>query len=200
MAITSERVEQACGYIDKGLDAFAADGTRLADLRQALSWLQWLREQYRREPAAVEPYVARLQACGRRVCEIVRSAREALTEECLRAGQAAAAWQQRREACRDALVELAKADNVERFESPAGRISVKRVRALSIPKAGTPERAELSDLISRAGRWPDIGIPNGSKLLKAIDQDLFTPEQAARINRLCHPHTAFRLVAQSSAP
>ena len=198
MAITPQQIEQACDYIDKGTEAFAADQTRLADLRQALSWLQWLREQYRLDKAAVEPYVERLQACGQRMCSAARAARAALTDEYLRAGQAVSAWRQRREACRDALVELARADNVEHFESQAGRIAVRRVRALSVPKAGTSERAELADIITRAGRWADVGVPNANKLLKALDERLFPPELAAQITHLCNPHTACRLVARAS--
>jgi hypothetical protein len=200
MAITAEQIEQACDHIDKGVVAFARDQTRLEDLREALSRLQWLREQYRLDKAAVEPYVERLQACAQRVCSTVRAARAALTDEYLRAGQAVSAWRQRREACRDALVELARADNVERFESQAGWIAVRRVRAMSVPKANTAERAELLDIISRAGRWADVGAPNGKKLLNALDERLFPPELAARITQLCNLQTACRLVARASAP
>ena len=83
MAITSQRVEQACGDIEQALEAFRSDGSRTDELQRALAALQWLRDQYGSAPATVGPYVDRLRGLGSAIHECIRSARADLAEEYL---------------------------------------------------------------------------------------------------------------------
>jgi len=196
MAITQQQVQEACANIERSLETFRADPQKVDQLGGALAAQQWLREQYRTNKDLLEPHVDRLRDLGRAICDCLRAAREALTEEYLRAMDAENAWKSRRQTCRDALIELARADNVEHFESSSGRIDLKQVRSMTLPKAGTPQREELAGLIRDSGRWEDVTAPNAARLLKALDEGLFTPEQAARLALLCRVGTSFRLMGR----
>ncbi len=197
MAITQQQIEETCGKIERGLAAFAGDAARVIELQNALVWLQWLRQQYRDNRALLDPFVQRLQDYGQQITQAVRSARGALAAEYLRAGQAVQDWERRREACRDALVELARADKLDRFESSDGWIEVRAFRGMSLPKPGTPQRAQLGELITQAGRWPEVASPVGVRLLKALDDGLFAAEQAERLRALCPVLTVWRLTGHA---
>jgi len=200
MTVTQRQVDEACGNIQRSLEAFAADPDKLDMLHRALAARQWLREQYRAAPAALEPHLDRLRELGAAVTDCIRSARQMLTEEYLRATEAAGAWRQRRQACRDALVELALADGLERFDSPLGQIEVRQGPSVTMPKPGTAQRAELEALLHESGRWDVVSAPYAGKLLKALEGGLFSPDQAARLSELCQIHTACRLAGRRRSP
>ena len=154
----------------------------------------WLREQYRQDKALLTPHLDRIKDLGRQVAEAVATARESLAARYLEAVSAANAWERTREACRDALMELAAAEQAERLEAAGGWVEVKRIRTLSLPEAGTPQREELCATITRAGRWPEVASPNAARLLKAVDGGLFSPQETGEIARLCPTQTVCRLV------
>ena len=108
------------------------------------------------------------------------------------------AWEDLREACREMLLELASAENAHRLESPQGYVEVKQFQTASLPKAGTPQRQELADLITQAQRWPDVAYPSAARLQKALAAGLFTAEQAGEVARLCPVQTVYRLEAHQN--
>jgi hypothetical protein len=195
MAITLQQVEEACGSIGRDLEAFRASPDRLSDLQGCLAGLQWLRECYRQDKTLMASYVDRLRELSRQVREALSGARESLTERYLKAAAAMSAWEAIRDACRDALVELSGAENVERFDSAEGWVQVRRVKSMSLPKIGTDQREQLSALITQAARWPDVAFPSAPRLLKALEGGLFSPDQAAEIARLCPTRTTCRLIS-----
>jgi len=197
VAITPPQVEEACGTIERSLGAFRADPRDTAPLLHAVETQQWLRDQYRDNRAVLDPFADRLRDLGQAISESIRSARQALTEAYLRATEAANAWDRRRRVCRDALADLARTDGIERFESPLGWIDVHHIRSVTLPSAGTPERDELGALIRETGKWEAVTQPNGRKLAKALDEGLFSPEQAARLAALCTIETVCRLTGHS---
>ena len=193
MAITQQQVQEACGKMERCLEEFRSDPRNVEELQRALAAQRWLRNEYRANRLVLDPFADRLRALGRAIGDVIRSARQALTEEYLRAAEAVEASRRRREACRDALIELAQADKVQRFDSPRGWIDVIQVRSVTLPKTGTPEREELIALIRESGHWEAVAQPNSRKLSRALDQGLFTSEQAGRLTRLCPVETVCRL-------
>ena len=81
----------------------------------------------------------------------------------------------------------------DRGSGQAGWIEIKRSRAASLPKPGTPQREELLALITQAELWPKVAYPNAARLLKAVDAGRFTPQQAGQVARLCPTQTICRL-------
>ena len=196
MGIARQKLETTLANVEGALSAFDGSAEQVGRLRRAMAGLEWLREQYRQDAAAFGPYMDRLMDLARRVSARARSAAGMVAAAYIEAGKAAEAWRERREACRDVLLELARADQTESFTSEAGRIDVHRVRTLSLPPAGSAPRADLSALLTEADQWPAVGQPNGAKLLKAIDDGAFTPAQAERLAALCPVQTALRLHAR----
>jgi hypothetical protein len=193
---TASQVESACGNVERWLAAFRADHGDLAGLRLALESLAWLREQFVADRAAVEPHVARLREFSRQVAEELRLARQELVSAFLQATKAAAEWEARRETFRDALVELARTDKIECYTSVEGRVEVRPLRTLVMPKTGTPEREELTAVVLQSPHAAEIVQPNHARLLKMLEAGAFSDEQATAINRLCRLQTVFRLVAR----
>jgi hypothetical protein len=198
MAVSVQQVEAACQNIGRFLESFGAAPDRPGDLQRCLEGLDWLRQVYREERALLAPYMDRVKDLSRQVHEALAAAREKLAGQYLEALAAVAAWQEIREACRDALVELAEAQNASRLESPSGWIEVKRARTISLPKNGTPQREQLCDILTRADRWADVSLPNPARLLKAMDAGLFAADQVGELSRLCPVRTLCRLVAHPS--
>ena len=196
---TAGQVNEACEEIARRLASFRADADNVTDLRWCLEKLAWLREQYRGDEAAFAPHMDRIKDLSRQVREGLAASREALTAKYLEAAGAVTAWEAIREACRDALLELANEQNAQRLDSPSGWVEVKRSQSVSLPKTGTPQREQLLNLITRAQRWPDVGYPNATRLLKAIEGGLFTPDQAGELARLC-PAQTICPASFSSAP
>lgn len=196
MGITRQELERALANVEEGLSAFDGSSEQVGQLRRAVAGLQWLREQYRQDAAPFGPYMDRLMDLGRRVDARARSVCEMLTAAYIEAGKAVGAWRERRETCRNVLLELARADGTEGFVSQAGRIEVRRVRTVSLPAADSDARAELTALLTEAGQWPAVGQLNPAKLLKAIDDGAFTPDQADRVKALCPERTALRLTSR----
>jgi hypothetical protein len=192
---TAAQVNDACQEIARRVESFRTDAGRVTDLQWCREKLEWLREQYRGDPAVFAPYMDSIKGLSRRVREVTAASREALTAKYLEAAGEVTAWETVREACRDALVELANEENAQRLDSPIGWVEVKRLRTASLPKPGTPQREQLQALITEAQRWPDVAYPNAARLLKAIDGGLFTPQQVGEIVRLCPVQETCRLAA-----
>ena len=110
--------------------------------------------------------------------------------------QATTAWQKRRDDCRALLVELAAADRLERLDCPQGHIEVKYAKSAVVPGPGTPQRAELYALLDAAQRWADVAVVNPLRLMKAVDQGLFTPLQVGQITKLCPVQSSARLTVR----
>ena len=197
MSITRQMLEQTLANVDEALAAHGADRTRVDELRRALAGLQWLREEYRLDASPFGPYMDQLMDLGRRVNERIRSSSEMLTGEYVQAGAAINDWQAHRQTCRDLLLELARVDGAERFASQAGRVEVRHVETLSLPSADSDQRRELCQLLTESGQWPAAGLPNGRRLLQAIEEGKFTPDQAERLAALCRAKTIVQLKCQS---
>ncbi|MFB3891037.1 MAG: hypothetical protein ACE15C_03330 [Phycisphaerae bacterium] len=193
MSINLAQAQETCERIKRNVEAFRAAPAKIEPLLAAMSSLQWLRGLYPYNKAAIGPCVGELRELGAAVAECARQAREALTEEYLKATSAIRAWEHRREVCRDALMELAKTDRVALFSSASGAVEVKPYRALTLPRAGTPQRDELAALIRETGRWEALTMPNGGRILKALDDNVLSPDQAARMTALCRIEDTVRL-------
>lgn len=192
MAATAQKIEETCQLIMHNVQAFGADTQRVAELRRALEALRWLRGEYRRDKPAMATHLDRLRECGKAVQDCISAGRETLAGKYLEAAQAASAWEAIREDCREALVELAVAESAQRFDSPTGWIEVRAVSSMSLPKSGTAHRDELTSLLDETGRWPQVAVPNAARLLKAMKDGLFTPDQAARLSAICPVQTTYR--------
>lgn len=197
MALPPSRIEETCDSIRTDLTAFAGDPSRLDELLRAVSSLEWLRRQYGVDKTGFEQHVDALKDLSRQVTDSLRTAREALTSEFIQASEAQTAWRRRREVCRDALIDLVAADGVKRFDSPDGWVDVRGAGALSLPKPGTDSREEIRAMVTKAGRWPDLGILNARRLQEALSKGLFFPAEAARIQELCPTRDAHRLIVHS---
>lgn len=195
---TDSAIAQACDNLTRTLEAFRAQPQQLTALRQCLDQLQHLREEYRQDKAAFAPHVEKLRQLSAQVHEAIAAAAEMLAGQYLEAVAQTSAWQKIRETCRDALAELAKARKIPRFTCAAGTIEARPFQSMALPPAGSPARQALSDLITLAGRWPEVAYPTGPKLLKAFAQGLFSPEQAAQLTQLCPVETQVRLMAKGS--
>jgi hypothetical protein len=191
----NRRVEDVCDDIDRGLAGFRADGDSVLELQGCLAGLRWLRERYRADNASVEPYLERVKDLSRQVHAAVAASGESLTAKYMEALSAVSAWQAVREACREALLDLANVENAQRLDCPRGWIEIKRNQSASIPRLGTPQRKQLNELITQAQCWPEVAYPNAARLLKAVAAGLFTPQQAGTIGELCPTQTICRLVA-----
>jgi uncharacterized membrane protein YccC len=191
--VTTAQINDDCDEIARRLGAFRADADCVTDLQWCVHKLAQLRQDYRGDPAAFAPHMDRIKDLSGQVREALSASGEALTAKYLEAAGAVAAWQEIREACRDVLLELANQQDAQRLDSPAGWIEIKRSRAASLPKPGTPQREELLALITRAELWPEVAYPNAARLLKAVDAGRFTPQQAGQIARLCPAQTICRL-------
>jgi hypothetical protein len=189
-------IVQACENLQRSVEAFRAAPQQLGALRKCLDQLQALRDEYRRDKAAFEPHLERLRELSNQVHEAIASAVEALAAQYLEAVAQIGAWQDIREACRDGLAELAKARKITEFNCAAGVIEARPFQSMKVPEAASPQRQELCDLITEAGRWPDVASPIASRLLKALSQGLFTPQQAGRLAELCPLETHVRLVGK----
>lgn len=195
MGQDKDNLDHMCGEIARRLAAFRADASRIIDLQFCLEKLAWLREEYRTNPDALASRIDALKDISRQVRETITISCEVLTAKYLEAVSAVAAWETVREACRAALLELSNSSDLQRMDSPQGWIEVKRTRAITMPKPGTPQREQLLSLIARAQRWPDVAIPSPARLLKAIDAGLFVPEDVDKITQLCPAQTVCRLAA-----
>ncbi|RPI60272.1 MAG: hypothetical protein EHM48_07500 [Planctomycetaceae bacterium] len=195
MEYDTDKVEQACSDISRRLASFRADAARVEDLRQCLVALDWLRQQYRCRQAVVAPYLDRIKELSGQVRQAMAESRESLTAKYLEAVSAVAAWEEMREACRDVLLELANAENVQCLTSPRGSVEIKHSQIALLPKTGTAQREELLAVITQAQRWPDVAYPSPARLSRALEGNLFTPEQAAQVTRLCPIQTVYRLAA-----
>ena len=191
-------IAQACENLNREVDAFRAGPQQLGALRKCLDQLQWLRDEYRRDKAAFEPHIERLRELSNQVHEAIAAATESLAAQYLEAVSQIDAWQDIREACRDGLAELAKARKITEFNCAAGLIEAKAFQSMKVPEAASPQRQELCDLITEAGRWSDVASPIASRLLKAMSQGLFTPRQAGRLTQLCPLETQIRLTGKSA--
>jgi hypothetical protein len=190
----NRRVEDVCDDIGRWLAGFRADGDSVWELQGCLAGLRWLRERYRADKAAVEPHMDRVKDLSRQVRQAVADSRESLTAKYMEALSAVSSWTAIREACREALLEFANAENAQRLDCPRGWIEIKRNQSASIPRLGTPQREQLHGLITQAQCWPDVAYPNAARLLKAVAAGLFTPQQAGTIAELCPSQTICRLV------
>jgi hypothetical protein len=200
MSLTAETVEEVCGRIERGQADFAADPANVEALHEALGLLQWLRGQYHENRAVLDGCVGRLRELRERLLATVRQSQQGLTAEYIKAGQAARAWQDRQAACRDLLAEVATLDAVPKFDSLAGQVDVTQVRTLTLPPAGSAERAQLVALLDESGRWADVATPNPLRLAKAMDTGRFAPDQVARLAKLCPVRPACRLAVHRVHP
>jgi len=196
MALTREQVEQACERIERALAAFGGDVSQVARLHEAWRLLQWLREQYGQNRELLDGCMDRLKACGEQLAAAVRGCRDALAAEYIRAGRAVAAWRDHQGACRDLLAELATLDGLEHYDCPEGHIEVRRMRTVDLPPPDSPERKDLLGILAAAGRWESVASISRAKLARAVDEGLFSPDQAARITQLCPVRRTCRLLAR----
>ena len=195
MSNDAEHVGEACETIEAGLAAFAADARQVGSLAEAVAALHWLRGQYRRRRAALEPHLPRLKECSAKLADTLKAAREPLVEAYLEAARTVAEASRTRDACRDALAELADAEGVDQFRAPGGAIEVRHVEVLTLPEKDTPQRGQLARLLTESGRWAEVGHPNAARLLRALKAGRFTADHAAKIGRLCPVETTCRLAA-----
>ena len=189
---TAVDTQSACEAAESALAEFQADATKIESLGQARQSLQWLREQYRIQPSLVQPFVERLKACSQQLLAAQRQAAQSLAEEYLRAGRMIEGWQARREVCREALMDLGRSDDLRAYRTPAGSIELKPFRALRLPEASSPHRQELMAIIEQGNLWAQTCVLNPSRLLKAIEEGRFAPQQSARVTELCPVETSYR--------
>ncbi|MFH2007392.1 MAG: hypothetical protein ABI333_12475 [bacterium] len=201
--IREQQLLDALAAIERDLASCAVDPAAVSGVLRARSGLQELREQYTGTPSADrsfwERHLERLQACGESIRRCLSSCRDHLAAEFLRADQSAKKWQEAREACRDALIELARTEQITHVQAAEGRVVIKESITTSLPPNDTPEREELVQIIEQTGRWAEVGVLNPARLRKALDQGGFSEEQAARIAELCPPKTIYRLTVLPSA-
>lgn len=197
MAITEQKIQQMLADVDGFLAAYRGDPERIPELQKALAAMNWLRGQYREDRSAFEPFVDRLHQAGKQVAECIRAGQEVLAAAYLEAGEAISAWRAKREACREALAELARADGVKQFLCRTGCINVSRTQSLTLPRLDTAQRDQLAAVISEAGAWAAVAHPSSSRLKKALDDGLFNAAQAERITALCPERTVYRLIGHS---
>ena len=195
--LTERQVDGMCERIERDVRSFEEDPERVAELRGAMEALRSLRDQYADNKTMMAPYVDRLSEYSRRLRASISAARQRLTEKYLQASRAVKKWREIREGCRDALLELVRAENVECFQAEQGWIEIHATRTVSLPDAGTSEREEVLALITQAGLWAEVGQPNGHKLLRALDGGRFSPEAAARVAELCPVRTVHRLAGKA---
>ncbi len=196
MVLTEQQMADACATIERQLEAVEADPTAVSSLLEARALLQSLRDGYRENRQTMDRHMERLQGYSRRIGRCMSACREALTAEFLSADRAARKAQETRDVCREALLELARTERTDHFESPAGRVIIKQSKTLSLPPAQSPERERLVSIIEQAGRWAEVGQLNPARLRAALNQSLFSPDQAAQIAELCPEKTVFRLATR----
>lgn len=192
-------IEQACQRVERGLADFAASPQRFHALQDAMVTQQWLRRQYQAGPQPFQDYVSRLKALGQALRGALRQAQDRLVEEYLKANQAIEAWEQRRQACREALMELTRTEGIAEFAAASGQVRVVPSRALRLPPADSPERGQMMDLLEQAGMLRSVCLPNPTRLLKAVEGGRFSPEQAARLAQLCPIEQTLRVIGRMNS-
>lgn len=195
---TASQVEGACADIERGVAAFRKDRGDVEAVGRAIARLAYLRAEFVADKATLEPYIGRLQEFSRQIAEELRQARQELVTAYFQAARAVADWEARKETLRNALIELARTDKLDGYAVPEGRIDVRSLRTLQLPRVDSPERETLTALLLGSTQAAAVLQPNHSRLLKALDAGGFTVEQAAEVQRLCRLQTALRLVAKPS--
>lgn len=197
MKLSEQKVQEVCGRAERALADFDAAPADVAALHAAHEMLGWLRTQYPENRDLLDVHLPRLKSLRERMIDRSRRAAADITAAYIEAAQAASAWEKRREDCRDLLVELAEADKLDRLDSGAGHVEVRRVKSAMVPKADTPQRAELHALLDQSQRWADVASVNSLRLMKAIDSGLFSPLQVGQLMKLCPMQISPRLVMRT---
>jgi hypothetical protein len=187
MRMSRTQVEEACERIEQHLSDTGRETqpTDVLPLAHAAADLRQLRDAYSADPAALRPYVDRLRDYSRRIGQGLSASREALASTYLEWAERERAARTRREACRDALLELARAEPFRRLEVPGGRVELHESRAVSLPRKGTPARRELAEIIEESGAWSQVAQLSPARLLRALDTGALDPDVAEQIQRIC---------------
>lgn len=190
---TPGKIEQACNNIDEALGRYEADPDDLVSLQRALAGLHFCRDAWRDSRDAVEPHLDRVRTLSARLTGLLEGNRERLVNGYLEVVHAIRQHEEAREAIREALLELSQAKDGTTYEGAGGHIEVKQHRTVNLPRAGTPARRELAEVLTRHDAWPQVGTPNAGRLLKAMESGSFPAEALEQLHRICPVQSTPRL-------
>lgn len=78
---------------------------------------------------------------------------------------------ERIEIAKKALISYAEASGVDVIVGSDHRVSVKRVRGVTVPKKGSPERERLDQAVRELGKWDEVSCLDASALGKVVSED-----------------------------
>lgn len=178
-----------------GLESAGADLRRFVEVHRAF---EGLRATYRRNPDALGGCVddlrrlkARFEELSLRRVEQVVDRFQVLTEQIHRA-------EEEREFWRQTLIAAAHDERECELRGSAATVRVRASSGRAVPRAGTPQRAELDDLVKRAGAWEQVSQLAATKLQRAIERQGLGSCQRD-VERLCPRATKHTLVARPLA-
>lgn len=66
----------------------------------------------------------------------------------------------------------------------------------ALPAAGSEDRARLEHVLHDSGHWPEVSQLARARLLRALNDRQFTPQQEQDIARLCPRTTTHQVVTR----
>ena len=181
--------------LQSALGRLGTAGTDLADMAEIAERFQLLRRQYVAHREQMDGYVPRLAQLRQRTEALLNAQVARVVDRFHELGEQIRRAEVEHDFLRTFFVRRAGSARLE-LAGVRAQITVKTQQNLSVPAAGTEERAKLDRVLQDSGRWADVSRLARARLLKALNARQFTPEQEQDIARLCPRTTTHTVVSR----
>jgi hypothetical protein len=190
--LTPRALDDHIAGLQNALGRLGTAGNDLADLAEVAERFQLLRRQYVAHREQMDGYVPRLAQLRQRLEALLNAQVARVVDRFHELGEQIRQAEVEHEFLRSFFIRRAGNSGLE-LAGVRAQLTVKTQPNLSVPAAGTDERARLDRVLQDSGRWADVSQLARARLLKALNARQFTPQQEQDITRLC-PRTTTHTV------
>ena len=184
--------------LQAALGRLGTAGTDLADLAEVAESFQVLRRQYVAHRQQMDGYVPRLTQLRQRLEALLSAQVPRVVDRFHELGEQIRQAEVEHDFLREFFIKRAGSAPLE-LPRVRAQVTVKTQPGLAVPSAGTDERARLDRVLQDSGRWADVSQLARARLLRALDDKRFSPQQEQDIMRLCPRTTTHTVVSRSRA-
>jgi len=184
----AQSLAQIVPMLESALERLEKDEGSASDFVFIDTQLNRLRTRYRENPKEFEPHLSDLKVIRERHESWLISNSRLLVDWYYDINEQLSSLEEQKTSIRKHFIDQAKLSRATGDVVIDGARHVIRVRQIlgrSVPLANSPERSELEEIITSAGRWEQVGGLNKARLQSAMKKGLFSQEQTDLIEQLC---------------
>ncbi len=196
--LTPRELDEQIAGLQAALGRLGTAGADLSDLAEVAERFRLLRQQYLAHREQMDGHVPRLTQLRQRLEALLSAQVGRVVDRYHELGEQIRQAEVEHDFLRQFFIRRAGDAGLE-LPGLRAQVTVKTQRGLALPAAGTDERARLDRVLQESGRWGDVSQLARARLLRALNDKQFTPQQEQDITRLCPRTTTHTALSRPRA-